>query len=84
MSRGIHRELWPNLGDGVIEYMRDKGDVWFARLDEISGHVRKLVAEGVWQPRRDTVPRYHSPIPELSRDWNGSGFHRTTNLKGNP
>ena len=53
---------------GLIEHMQARGGVWFARLDEISAHVRKLVAEGAWEPRRDTAPRYHSPIPELSRD----------------
>ena len=52
----------------LIEYMRSKGGVWFARLEQICDHVNTLVAEKRWQPRTETLPLYHSPLPEFSRD----------------
>ena len=50
-----------------VAYMRARGDVWFARLDEVCDHVQKLMNEGVWQPRIEKMPAYVSPIPELAR-----------------
>lgn len=55
-----------------IEYMRDRGGVWFARLDEICGHVKRQIATGAWEPRVETLPLYHSPIPEFNRDRHAS------------
>ncbi|MEM6548525.1 MAG: polysaccharide deacetylase [Pseudomonadota bacterium] len=49
----------------LIRHMLDKGDVWFARLDEIAAHVRTLMAEGRWTPRAEAMPPYDGPIPEL-------------------
>jgi hypothetical protein len=36
--------------------------VWFARLDEISTHVRKCVAGGAWKPRVDRLPFWEAPM----------------------
>ena len=49
----------------LIEYMHGKGQVWFARLDEIAAHVESLVAAGTWTPRVDRMPLYPGPVPEL-------------------
>jgi peptidoglycan-N-acetylglucosamine deacetylase len=49
----------------LIEYMHEKGKVWFARLDEITDHVNKIIADGAWSPRVDRLPYYDGPIPEL-------------------
>ena len=49
----------------LIEHMHNKGGVWFATLEEISAHVRKVVADGSWTPRTDRLPYYDKPIPEL-------------------
>ena len=49
----------------LIEYMHEKGRVWFARLDEIAAHVDALAAAGEWTPRVDRMPCYPGPIPEL-------------------
>jgi hypothetical protein len=46
----------------LIEYMRAKGGVWFARLDEIAAHVRQEVAAG-WAPRVDRLPFWEAPLP---------------------
>ena len=46
---------------GLIEHMQEKGGVWFASLDEIAAHVRKVVASGAWTPRRDTLPYWSEP-----------------------
>jgi peptidoglycan/xylan/chitin deacetylase (PgdA/CDA1 family) len=51
----------------LLTYMHDKGGVWFARLEDIAAHVRGLEASGQWRPRRDTLPYYVSPIPELKK-----------------
>jgi peptidoglycan/xylan/chitin deacetylase (PgdA/CDA1 family) len=49
----------------LIEYMHNKGKVWFATLEEIAAHTRALIASGQWQPRVDRMPYYEGPIPEL-------------------
>lgn len=49
----------------LIEYMMARGQVWFARLDEIAAYVRQLTEKGVWTPRVDDLPYYAGPIPEL-------------------
>lgn len=49
----------------LIEYMHQKGQVWFATLEDISAHTRQLMAEGAWHPRVDHLPYYDGPIPEL-------------------
>ena len=52
----------------LLGYMRAKGGVWFARLDQVCDHVQKLMAEGRWTPRYETLPLYESPLPEFSKD----------------
>jgi hypothetical protein len=47
----------------LIEYMISKGQIWFARLDEIAAHAKKCAADGLWKPRVDQLPFYESPIP---------------------
>ncbi len=49
----------------LIEYMHDKGGVWFATLEDIARHVQGLMDAGDWRPRVDTLPYYDGPIPEL-------------------
>jgi peptidoglycan/xylan/chitin deacetylase (PgdA/CDA1 family) len=51
----------------LIRHMQNKGNVWFAKLEDIAAHVRKVIAEGRWQPRVDRLPYYPGPIPELPR-----------------
>jgi peptidoglycan/xylan/chitin deacetylase (PgdA/CDA1 family) len=46
----------------LIEYMRDKGGVWFARLDEIATYVQKLIDKGSWAPRVEHLPFYTEPL----------------------
>jgi hypothetical protein len=47
--------------------MRDKGGVWFARLDQICEHVQRLIREGRWSPRVEMLPIYDSPLPEFAK-----------------
>lgn len=49
----------------LIEYMLGKGQVWFAPMEDIAAHIRKVVADGTWVPRVDQLPYYDGPIPEL-------------------
>lgn len=49
----------------LIDYMHRKGDVWFARLDEITDHVGRCIADGSWKPRIDRLPYYTAPLQNL-------------------
>lgn len=42
----------------LIQYMHDKGGVWFAPLEDIARHVRQCIDEGRYQPRVDELPYY--------------------------
>lgn len=62
LSGRLARAAWI---DKLIQHMARKGKVWFAPLEEIAAHARKMAAEGRWQPRVDKLPYYTGPIPEL-------------------
>jgi hypothetical protein len=38
----------------LLDYMRAKGGVWFARLDQVCDDVQKLMTKGRWTPRYET------------------------------
>lgn len=40
------------------------GDVF----EEVCDHVKGLIAANRWQPRVETLPPYHSPLPEFSKE----------------
>jgi peptidoglycan-N-acetylglucosamine deacetylase len=46
----------------LISHMQNKGDVWFARLDEIAAHVKSRVEAGEWAPRTERLPFYEEPL----------------------
>lgn len=50
---------------GLIEYMMDKGGVWFAPMTEIAAHVQSLVSSGAWSPRIDDLPFWQDPVEHL-------------------
>lgn len=52
----------------MLDYMVEKGDVWFATLEEIALHVQKCIEDGTYQPRVDQLPYYDGRIPELPYD----------------
>ena len=43
--------LWP--GGGLV---------WFAPLEDIARHVRRVVPDGTWMPRSDRLPYYDRPL----------------------
>lgn len=51
----------------LLDDMRAKGGVWFARLDEICDHVQYVIAERHWALRTETLPIYESPLPEFAK-----------------
>lgn len=51
----------------MIERMQEKGDVWFATLEEIAKHTSELVQSGKWSARTDRLPFCNSPINALNR-----------------
>lgn len=46
----------------LITYMREKGGVWFAPMEEIASHVRRCIKDGSYQPRVDRLPYYRERI----------------------
>lgn len=48
---------------GMIETMKDKGDVWFATMEEIAAHLLKVTADGSHVPRRIRLPYYTAGLP---------------------
>ena len=50
----------------MIEYMQNKGGVWFATMEEIALHVQACVDDGSWTPRVDQLPYYDGMVPELT------------------
>jgi len=46
----------------LIEYMLEKGDVWFATLEEIAAHVMDCIDNQSYQPRIDSLPFYDRPV----------------------
>jgi peptidoglycan/xylan/chitin deacetylase (PgdA/CDA1 family) len=45
----------------MIDYMLGTGEVWFARLEDIAGHVLALRARGEYDIRVDRLPYYERP-----------------------
>jgi hypothetical protein len=51
----------------LIEHMQANGGVWFATMAEIAAHVKTLVDSGEWAPRRERLPYWTTPVPQLAR-----------------
>jgi peptidoglycan/xylan/chitin deacetylase (PgdA/CDA1 family) len=51
----------------LIEYMTDKGGVWFATMEEIGNHIRGLIDRGEWTPRRERLPFWEQPVAQIAR-----------------
>jgi len=49
----------------LIEHMQAAGGVWFAPLEDIAAHVRRVVASGAWTPRVDKLPFWDRPVPSV-------------------
>lgn len=45
----------------LISHMRETGDVWFARLDEVCDHVNSVIRSGKWKPAVDQLPFHERP-----------------------
>jgi hypothetical protein len=46
----------------LIEYMKDKGDVWLATTPEIAEHVRRCIDDGTYTPRVDALPYFPDAV----------------------
>lgn len=46
----------------LIEYMRERGDVWFATMEDIAGHILQCRKDGTYVPRTDRLPYYSGPV----------------------
>lgn len=51
----------------LIEYMSAKGGVWFATMEEFGAHIRGLIDSGAWTPRRERLPFWEEPVPQIAR-----------------
>ncbi len=47
----------------MIEDMIEKGDVWFATMEEIARHVQSCREAGTWQPVVEDMPVSSRPLP---------------------
>ena len=71
-SGGLWVSVWHPFATGrlarwrkvleLIEYMKSKGDVWFAKMEDIASHVRKCISDGSYRPRIDKLPYYTDPV----------------------
>ncbi|MBJ3774294.1 polysaccharide deacetylase family protein [Acuticoccus mangrovi] len=50
----------------LIEYMMEKGDVWFATCAEIAAHIDGLVARGEWTPMVERLPFWPEPPEQVA------------------
>ena len=46
----------------LIEYMLQKGNVWFAPMEDIARHIAACRADGSYTPRVDQLPYYAEPV----------------------
>ena len=44
-----------------LRRIRERGDVWFASMNDIAEHIRKVTESGEYEPRRDKLPYYNKP-----------------------
>lgn len=51
----------------LLNYMQEKGGVWFATIEEIAAHAAGCARTGSWSPRIDRLPYYDGPLPEVLR-----------------
>jgi len=58
---------WMAVERLLLKHMADKGDVWFARLDEIAAHIRACIDDGSWTPRVVDLPYYDEPVCPITR-----------------
>ena len=50
----------------LLEYMNGKGQVWFATMEDIASHIRDLIERKEWSPRRERLPFWEQPVPQIA------------------
>ena len=45
-----------------LEEIQNSKDVWFAPLEEIAAHIRKVTEDGSYEPRVEKLPYYTGPV----------------------
>lgn len=45
-----------------LEQVMARGDVWFAPMEDIAAHVRKVTESGAYTPRRVSMPQFSGPV----------------------
>jgi peptidoglycan/xylan/chitin deacetylase (PgdA/CDA1 family) len=53
--------------DGLIDYMKGKGGVWFATMEEIAIHARAVLDAGRWKPFVQELPYATGLVPALAQ-----------------
>ncbi|MDA9513096.1 ribulose-phosphate 3-epimerase [Bradyrhizobium sp. CCBAU 11430] len=51
----------------MIQYMLDRGGVWFATLDQIASHVNHMIESGKYHPATEQLPYHHAEADAWSR-----------------
>jgi len=53
--------------DALIDHMKRQGGVWFATMEEIALHARRMLLEGRWKPYVQALPHPPGPLAGASR-----------------
>lgn len=53
---------WHHI-EKMLTELRERGDVWFATLEEIAEHLLACEADGSYKPRVHELPFYSAPVP---------------------
>ncbi len=53
--------------DKMIDYMMNKGDVWFAPLEQIAEHVQEQIKSGSYVPQTEWIPFHGAQTHPISR-----------------
>lgn len=51
-----------------LEQATASDDVWFAPMEEIAAHIRKVTESGAYTPRRVEMPMYREPVYQAALD----------------
>ncbi|HLS16284.1 MAG TPA: polysaccharide deacetylase [Paenalcaligenes sp.] len=54
--------------DQMIAYMKNKGNVWFATLEEIAAHVQTEIDAGRYEPYRERIPFHNAQADAWSKE----------------
>jgi len=49
-----------------LEKVLERGNVWFAPMEDIAAHVNQVISSGAYTPRTVSMPQYDGPVTPTS------------------